>query len=398
MKASATVPCLLLVLVIAGCPQNETPVIAEPPAGQPPEEPMPAEPGPAEAPETVVRFAWLSTDGKLMLLDADAMEATPADIDVSPGEQISWSEDGSVVAAMGSDDQVYRIDLKTGESVEVGPPTTAFMRTFVVSPDGTRVAQLRDDVISVWADGETTEIAGPRSCNVPSWSVDSQRLAIGAMGEEEESDGGLWIWDGEGDATQVVPAADGWGCTCEIMWSPDGQMLAWARGAGDGWTGDLARADGSGLRRDVIGAGPIAWLPDGSGLLVSVHIEAGAFGAGIYRLADGTLARIGDEEWGGHAALSPDGARVLAWGYDGRALMVDVATDEARTWREDLHITQAAWAPDGRLALVIGGNDEASQLWIGDADGTEAGRIPVEADWRWDGRWIELPADAAVLP
>jgi len=400
MTARVAAACLLMVIAIAGCPRSETPMITEVPSEQPPA----AAPAAPAAPETVVRVAWLSTmSGGLMLLDPETMEATATGVETAESGAVSWSKDGSIVATLGPDWRVRITDLRPDGGPAIGPEADTQMGGFAVSPDGTRVAVVQEDGVAVWAGGSTTQVAIPRACGIPAWSSDGRRLAIGAMGDDESVDGGLWLWDGQGDATQIVAPAEGWGCTSDVMWSPDGEMLAWSRGAEDGWSGDLARADGSDLRRDVLGAGPLAWLPDGSGLLVSVHIEAGAFGTGIYRLAGDTISPIGpigDEDWDSRAVLSPDGSRVLAWGRPPLTLTVDVATGEAQPWDDELFVEGAAWAPDGRLALLTWRETmEAPPVWLQlyDGAGNAIGSISVEAAHDWCGRWIELPADAAVV-
>jgi len=71
-----------------------------------------------------------------------------------------------------------------------------------------------------------------------------------------------------------------------------------------------------------------------------------------------------------------------------------------QAWDEDLHVKGAAWAPDGRVALLTWYETmQAPSVWLQLCDGTgnEIGRTAVDADpnW-WCGRWIELPADAAA--
>lgn len=388
MKTVAWLIGVGVVLACAGCRPTDTPAVdglAEPP------------PDAARAPaETVLRLAYVSTDGELRLVDPETMAQTVALTGL--GDHVSYSA-GSALVYVDESDTIHRADLATGEDTVIATAADPYMRTFTISPDGARVAIVEGEGLSVWEGGRMTAIAGPRPSDPPAWSPDSTRLAVGARGEDESEDGGLWLWEGGPEARRIVPPVDeGWGSTREIMWSPDAAWLAWARGAGDGWTGDLCRADGSDLKRDAIGAGPLAWLPDASGLLMSIHIEAGAFGAGLYRLADGSLTRIGPEYWDSRAALSPDGAQVLAFGSDGRAIMADVATGEQRAWGEGMSVQDAVWAPDGRLALALGElAGGGGELWIGRPDGTEIGRKPLDADWWWNAQWLTLPADAAAL-
>jgi len=391
MRSATWLMSVGVIVACAGCRPAETPPadgLAEPPADLEAAAPVLA--------ETVLRLAYVSIGGELHLVDPETMAQTVALTGV--GDHVSYSA-GSALVYLDESDAIHRADLATGEDIVIATAADPYMRTFAISPDGARVAVIQGEGLSIWQEGRMTAIEVARPSDPPAWSPDSTMLAVGAQGEDESIDGGLWLWDGGPEARRIVPpVAEGWGSTREIMWSPDGAWLAWARGAGDGWTGDLCRADGTELRRDEIGAGPLAWLPDSSGLLISIHIEAGAFQAGIYRLADGSPTRIGPQYWDSRAALSPDGAQVLAFGSNGKAIMADVASGEQRPWGEGLSVQDAVWAPDGRLALALGElAGGGGELWIGQADGTETGRAKLAADWWWNAQWLTLPADAAAL-
>ncbi len=334
--------CVLAVLMVAGCrvPRGTAPPVA----------------ADAEAP-SVARYhlAWVTADAELVRADvdfADARTVAEGVYDASP------SADGTRVAYTDAKEGVAWINLLSGETATVGPPGAmdAWYRV-AISPDGQRVAYVSGGRVKVWTrDGETVTIEGPQFCTSPAWAPDSTRLAVGTMARQdaEDEDGGIWVWSGEGAAERVVPPVeDGWGCTQQVMWSPDGEWLATARGAGDGWSGDLARADGSEIRRDAIGAGPIEWRPDSSGLLVSVHIEAGAFRTGYYDLADHKFTPFGGEDDETLACLSADGAHALLTRpcAEGPALLVDVNTGEQREWGSPV-AGIAVWGPHDVIALA----------------------------------------------
>jgi len=184
-----------------------------------------------------------------------------------------------------------------------------------------------------------------------------------------------------------------------VMWSPDGQWLAWARGYGDGWSGDIASSDGSDLRRYEIAAGPLEWLPDSSGLICYVHVDAGAFSTGLYRLDDATVIPLGPEDKDTRHCLSPDGTRVLVFGSGEPNVMVDLATGQEQTWGPEATVEVAAWAPDGTIALGVRAPDEARLIiWLCDAQGEVRAKTAIKVGWSWAGRWVKLPAEGTSSP
>ena len=389
-RVTATLFCLI-VAGLCGCPQEEIVELQPPDAVG-----MPEADSHDEA--SVERLAWVSPEGRLMMADpedpAQARQIGRFAVGVEP---VSWSEDGRIIAYAAPDGALRRADLVDGSDTLIVPPAEAGVVEVAVSPDGSALAFISDAGLSVWRDGDIVRVTTPERPTSAAWSPDGSRLAIGAMGMDESVDGGLWLWSGGDAADRIVPPMEeAWGATQGIIWSPNGEWLAWARGAGDAWSGDLARSDGSELRRDSIASGPVAWLPDGSGLIVSVHIEAGASGTGIHRLGDDGITRVGPEHWDSRAALSPNGADLLVWGYEGRNLMVNTATGESSVFLETARIEDARWAPDGRLALLLT-EDDTSVLWLGTAEGEELAAAPVEADPWWSARWLRLQPEAAVL-
>jgi hypothetical protein len=177
------------------------------------------------------------------------------------------------------------------------------------------------------------------------------------------------------------------------MWSPDGQWLAWSRGYGDAWTGDLARSDGSDLRRDSIGAGPAEWLPDSRGLLVQVHIEAGAFSLGLYSLKMDKVIPLPTGPIRGHA-LTPDGEAVLAFpgGQDAVPDMVQLASGAASGWSTCAGAEGGAWLREppvlsvGRpfpwqVALAVRNPETmALRLWLADQSGSRLRETDIAVD------------------
>ncbi len=379
----------LLVLVLAGC---------RPSGVQPPSEVVP--PSPAEAPATEsLMLGYVGADRAYHLLDPATMRARKLFGGI--GRRVGYAADGRTMAYVGEDGRIFLADLVTGTSEPVARSDDILAHHFSLSPDGLKLAYVDSGAIKVWSDGLVQTVEGPTDCTVPGWSPDSRRLAIGTMAEGDETrDGGLWVWDGKGEARQIVAAGPSdEGCTQEVMWSPDGQWLAWARGYGDGWSGDIVRSDGADLRRYEIAAGPLEWLPDSSGLICYVHVDAGAFSTGVYRLDDATVIPLGPEDKDTHHCLSPDGTRVLVFGSGEPNVMIDLATGQEQTWGPEATVEVAAWAPDGTIALGVRAPDEARLIiWLCDAQGEVRAKTAIKVGWSWAGRWVKLPAEGTSAP
>jgi hypothetical protein len=151
----------------------------------------------------------------------------------------------------------------------------------------------------------------------PAWSPNAERIAYVTRGD-------LWVADGDGSHRALLAArAD------QPAWGPNGRRLAFVR---DGWVWTV-RADGLDERRLVPGAHP-DWSPDG--------------------------ARI---------AFDRDGETYTTlWWYAGTQKHAGTGTDPA-------------YAPDGRIALVVD-----DQIVVG-------GKVVAEGtspDWSADGRlaWV----------
>jgi hypothetical protein len=384
-----------VLLLIAGCRSApQAPVSAPPPP-----------------PSCSIRLGYLGADGVYYLLDYVALDVLapqapvprPAVRDVAGW--VRYSTDGRRLVYLGRDDQVHFADLATGADRVVG-----------LSPDGARVAFVEKGAVRVWkasspAGSPGAKVRRPKPPTYLAWSPDSATLAMGTMAQpdDETNDGGIWLLQGAASQPKrtVAPGPRGDGCSRELQWSPDGKWLAWARGYGDAWTGDLARADGSDLRRDALGAGPREWLPDSRGLIVDIHIEAGAFRAGLYTLRTNKVVPFVGGVTLGHC-LSPDGEAVLVLEAGGSSAgqMIDLGSGVGSPWGPDAVIEGAAWLAEGLVpkderrfpwriaAAVRDPQTQGLRLWFLDRSGGGKKETTLSLDPEFGPsslRWIDLP-------
>jgi Tol biopolymer transport system component/DNA-binding winged helix-turn-helix (wHTH) protein len=194
-------------------------------------------------------------------------------------------------------------------------------------------------------------------------------------------------------------------------WSPDGQRivtLAGRSGAGGSYTYVLDVGVRDGVAKEVPGkrwyqGGQVAWLPDGTGLIVVAQERVAApyqvwllaYPSGEARRltndlldydkvslsADGRLLVIQQETILNHIWVVPEGdtnrARQLTSGTTGRE-----------------GTSGLAWTPDGHI-LFTSARSGAADIWIMNADGSGARQLTAEtggANWRPratpDGRFI----------
>jgi dipeptidyl aminopeptidase/acylaminoacyl peptidase len=148
-----------------------------------------------------------------------------------------------------------------------------------------------------------------------------------------------------------------------------------------------ANPDGSVVRLVARAGTPLAWSRDGTRLLLARD------GQLFILHADGSETQVTPEEqFVSHAALSPDGARVVFTGGLGQSpdgepggccerygvltIDADGGSVEMLVDVGDAVAEAVSFSPDGsRIAYAFGGGDHGHRVWIVDADGTDAHEI-----------------------
>lgn len=238
------------------------------------------------------------------------------------------------------------------------------------------------------ASGERKQLADERSYSSPSWSPDSQRLAVVASGPEA---GAIEVIDADSSGKQAVARRRGF--IQGLAWSPRGDTLAYVRLLEPAtWTLETVAADGSGARElashhsdRVAEVGP-SWAPDGA----RIAFTAGADTFVVFTRAGRARLLLADA-WAPRWA--PNGQSVLLATGDS---LVAAPPDRGRptTIADGLIDAHAAWSPDSdRVAFsgVTRIGDRHYHLYLATAGSERPIRIADEpvADapaWSPDGR------------
>jgi serine/threonine-protein kinase len=285
------------------------------------------------APE--VSFARYTSDGHVLMLRPDrTLMAAPFDLarERMSGPAVAILKDvangGNGAAALAVSDNgtlVY---------------ATGYIRGSGVEPD--RLARLNEK-------GEIELLPFPADTyGVPMPSPDGRSLAVVKL------DGSVWIYDLVRQVRARLPLAGRRAQGLTVVWSPDGNSVAYstsAEGEG-GWSVCRQRADGGGPPEPIIPAGeekfPLAWTPDGKSVIATQFGKSPALI--LASLDRSTSPRKIVEAVVSGASVSPDG-RWLAYDYrdeEGWHAVVDRIDGSGPRVLLAAGARGPRWSPDGR--------------------------------------------------
>jgi serine/threonine-protein kinase len=288
-----------------------------------------------------------------------------------------------------SDRRLAWIDDK-GQPQPIPGSTRAFGQ-IVVSPDGGRVLVQLDTAGSaelnseLWVQDLTrrsfTRIPVQGALLEMIWSNDGQRVAYGLA-----SDGAFSIWerrsDGSGEPVKMYSSPDSRTLIWPTRWSPDGKTLAifqvdMSTDNPDAYL--LEQESGSKpwvakpYLKSPVNEGLARFSPDGKWVLIGSS-QSGRWELYVQRFtgdgeADAKAGRVQVSAGGANSSIcwwSADGKEIRYLDGDSQVMSVQVKSDPVFSASEpkvlysikDLKTQSAAFAPDGRLMVVLQGESE----------------------------------------
>ncbi len=290
------------------------------------------------------RLASGSVDGTLLMWDLDSLHplATPLNTSAPAVLSVAVSPDGQL-AASGSGNAVQVWDLATGDQVvsyTVGQLSWN-VTDMAFGPGGDRL------IACTFNWGQNVALLDvrrglPIAINLEGHSNECFGVAYSSTGEMAASsslDGTIILWDPAsgrpvGDPLTDIPADEGSSFRSNDVWgidfSPDGRLLASARGGGDILLWDVARREPAGepILAHAESAMSVAFSPDG-------RLLASAGGDWLIRLWDPATGTMVGEPLAGHTdnvftlAFSPDGRTLASGSWDKTIRLWDVASGRA---------------------------------------------------------------------
>jgi eukaryotic-like serine/threonine-protein kinase len=308
----------------------------------------------------------------------------------------SISGDGRYVAhvsAKGGQQSLWLRQIATTSNVEIVPPAEVRYLGVTFSPDGNHIYYTTNQrgtnlglLYQIAVLGGGARLIVEDVDTAVSFSPDGSQIAF-LRGYPDEGASAVIVANADGSnlrklVTRKRPAEFP---LLGLAWSPDGRVIA-ATGAHDGQLrGEIVAVDvATGAERLI--ATPdwrlvsrIAWLPDGSGLLVNAQESAGEASNQVFLVnyPSGEARRITSDlsSYSG-LSLAPDGRsfacirnelRATIWtqpvadAAKAAAVATDAGTDDG--------IHGMAWTPDGRIVFTTeaSGNPD---VWIMGSDGS----------------------------
>lgn len=220
------------------------------------------------------------------------------------GDPIAWSADGSRLlvtrrpASMGPREALFVLDADGAETRVIGSTRSPWGGASI-SPDGTRVVYAdhltRLELATVGDAPPSSLLSKPSGfLGSPAFSPDGGRIAFIEGGGDHSN--ALWVIDADGTNRRKLAGGD-WAHAYYLVWSPDGERLAFSCGCPAGTGVYTIRADGT--RLTLVSADedmPVPqWSPDGS-QIAFVHEDDDVITVG--QPTAGTLVVVGAEGGG----------------------------------------------------------------------------------------------------
>ncbi len=333
--------------------------------------------------------------------------------------QVAISPDGNYLAQARwrpAGTGLWITHIATGSTVEVVPPEGQLdLRGVTFTPDGNYLVFVRNDPEKHgYSSAFQVPVLGgePRRLlydidSAPSFSPDGERMAF-TRGVPQVGASNLMVASADGSDPTVLAQTTrpDWFELVAPAWSPDGASILAIQDIRGGLAETIVRIDvGSGALEDVMrldepmaDIDAIAWLPDGSGLVLVGRAGAERSQVWLMEMPGGTMRRLTS------GLTSYEGVTVTA---DGRTIASRHETSMTRLWvapADDLNdlraitsnprdlIGEVAVGPDG--SVYFGRFDGShSHIWRASIDGGPPVQLTREDHWYGP----ELSADGSLL-
>jgi len=408
--------------------------------GAPPATSSPTVAGPApstaSAASTTLRFA-MATLGLLLIAAAGAwwytqrQPTTPDSTELGPLKMRRLTHTGTASLAAISPDGKYVVhvvgrpgqsslwmrQVSTASNVQIVPPVPGRYDGLTFAPDGESVVYLFYAPNSFGILYRIPFLGGPPTKLVedvditPAFSPDGRRMAF----MRSTTDGATTILLANADGSQQAALAHRTppeNFTSRVLsWSPDGKRIAAFVGMMPFARSRVVVVDVATGHQEYVGKqrfdlpGQVAWLPDGSGLVLNAVEQGQGFGSvgQLWSMSyPGGVARRLTNDVANYTSLSmaKDGRTLAAVQEEARiGLWLAPAGDASRA-RELTAPTAArdgmvgiAWTPDGRI--VYGAMTQGSwDLWIARGDGSPP--LPLTSEPGVEANPFVLPDGRSV--
>ncbi|KAJ6153707.1 hypothetical protein N7470_006666 [Penicillium chermesinum] len=316
------------------------------------------------------RLALASEEDAIRIWDPTTGHIAPIMLATSQIYSIAWSPDGSRLASASNDDGVCIWDPTTGQKVSTLKRCSKLVTSIAWSPDGSKLASASDKAVEIW-DPKTSQSLSSLNEHGPgtsfiTWSPDGSHLASRAFDEQ------VLVWDlATNQIVSKLNHANGRKKTfrtfCPIVWSPDGNYLAYCSGSSipTVWIWDRATDQSGPTSMESTGhLCSIAWSPDGS------QLASGGFDKTVQIWDPDTNQLISVFEGNSSCvysfAWSPDGTRLASGSGDGAVRIWDpTIRHRPSSSSYDRHsgsIDRLEWSPDGsRFASTS--DDKTVRVW-----------------------------------
>jgi eukaryotic-like serine/threonine-protein kinase len=224
--------------------------------------------------------------------------------------------------------------------------------------------------------------------------------------------------DGSGERQIASRRGDTWFQGSGLSWSPDGKVIA---APGGSWTGGMhltvivVQVE-DGAQRELTSqrwqnVGRVAWLSDGSGLIVTANERESIF-AQIWQVSypGGEARKItNDLNDYGRASLTRDSNALVVTQADTLSniwIAPDGEASRARQLPSNRYegLGGLVWTPDGRIVYTSNAGSNPADIWIMNADGTGQRQLTTDEHGDFapaispDGRHIVFVSNRTGMP